>query len=69
MTLQLFLKGYNHGYILAFEKPELLKEFEAITQFKTTYAVGFAEGAKHGQKKRINQNLKPMRGKDEGMSM
>lgn len=67
--MELFLKGYNHGYILALEKPEILKEYEAIAQFKTHYAFGFSEGSKHGQRQRISQKMNRGKGRDEGISM
>ncbi|WP_339790931.1 hypothetical protein [uncultured Imperialibacter sp.] len=58
---QLTLKGFNHGYMLATENPNFLKELlDSIRDVKSPYRVGLVKGMEvaHGKD----------RGKNKGMS-
>lgn len=55
--MSLYIKGFNHGYILAKELPKVFVQYMSIGYNESEYGQGFGDGAMLGQGKRITKEI------------
>ena len=53
----LYLKGFNHGYLLAKDLPKEFEKYMMIGNNESEYGKGFGDGAMLGQKERLQHEL------------
>ncbi|NQZ76664.1 MAG: hypothetical protein HRT61_11255 [Ekhidna sp.] len=55
--MKLFMKGFNHGYLLAKEAPKEFKLYRSLGDQETEYGVGFKKGSELGILKRKEKGI------------
>lgn len=60
----MYMKGFNHGYVMASDLAELYKSYSKIESYETEYSKGFKEGAHLARE--IDKKKDQNKGKDNG---